>query len=111
MPLRLMSFVASVEMLAWAKAKATCNSIVHGGHLAVLKWAREHGCPWGHVCAYAAAGGHLKMLQWAREHHCPWDEWTLTDNARPVTDLPRTRPAIALNLDSHLNGKSQLSTS
>jgi len=37
-------FVASVEMLAWAKANGcpwterTCNSIARGGHLAVLQW-------------------------------------------------------------------------
>ena len=24
----------------------------------------------------AAAGGHLEVLRWAREHHCPWDERT-----------------------------------
>ncbi|KAK3255655.1 hypothetical protein CYMTET_35177 [Cymbomonas tetramitiformis] len=60
-----------------------------GGHLEVLEWAREHGCPWydttcaaaaegGHLqgaftCQCAARGGHLEMLQWAREHGCPWD--------------------------------------
>jgi len=33
----------------------------------VLRWAREHGCPWDHeTCSLAARGGQLKVLQWAR---------------------------------------------
>jgi len=53
--------------------------------LEVLKWAREHGCPWDKddeddgdytmkCCACAAAGGHLQLLKWARAHGCPWEE-------------------------------------
>jgi hypothetical protein len=40
----------------------------------VLQWARAHGCPWRakHICAWAAEGGHLAVLRWAREHGgCP----------------------------------------
>jgi len=38
----------------------------------VLKWAREHSCPWNsRTCAAAAAHGHTELLQWAREHGCP----------------------------------------
>jgi len=59
-----------------------------GGHLDVLMWAWERGCPWhlmdeqGHLdedldcCALAARNGHLAVLQWAREHDCPWNEMT-----------------------------------
>lgn len=40
------------------------------------------GCPrhdWAHgVCVHAAFGGHLAVLQWARAHGCPWDERTCT---------------------------------
>ena len=37
----------------------------------VLRWAREHGGPWGEeTCYLSALGGHLAVLQWAREHHC-----------------------------------------
>ena len=53
----------------------------------MLKWAREHGCPWDEsTCAAAAGeeqstvlpdvqGGHLEVLQWAREQDppCPWN--------------------------------------
>jgi len=38
----------------------------------VLKWAREHDCPWDEqTCAYADQYGHLEVLKWAREHDCP----------------------------------------
>ena len=51
-----------------------CWSAAQGGHLHVLKWAREHGCPWGiDLCAEAADNGHLDVLEWARAHGCPWD--------------------------------------
>jgi hypothetical protein len=49
------------------------------GHLEVLKWAREHHCPWDEftcTCESAASNGHLETLQWVREHHCPWDSGT-----------------------------------
>ena len=42
-----------------------------GGHLEVLQWARENGCPWDeHTCSAAAKEGHLEVLQWARENGC-----------------------------------------
>ncbi len=46
-----------------------------GGHLDVLRWAREHDCPWDDgTCWSAAEGGHLEVLQWARAHGCPWSK-------------------------------------
>ena len=48
-----------------------------GGHLEVLKWARENGCPLDEeTCWYAAMGGHLNVLKWARENGCPLHERT-----------------------------------
>ena len=42
-----------------------------GGHLEVLKWARENGSPWDEdICAYAAESGHFEVLKWARENGC-----------------------------------------
>ena len=56
-----------------------CWSAAQGGHLDVLNWAREHGCPWGmDLCAEAADHGHFHVLKWAREMGCPWDGETLT---------------------------------
>jgi hypothetical protein len=43
------------------------------GHLEVLKWARENGCPWDYrVCTHAAANGQLTVLKWAIENGCEW---------------------------------------
>ena len=40
----------------------------YGGHLEVLKWARENGCPWDEdTCARAAGAAISNRLQWARE--------------------------------------------
>jgi len=53
------------------------ENAAHGGHLDVLKWAREHHSPWnGVTCACAFNRGHMDVLMWAREHDCPWNEWT-----------------------------------
>ena len=47
------------------------------GHLEVLQWARENGCPWDwKTCAFAASCGQLEV-QWARANGCPWDGYTL----------------------------------
>jgi len=41
----------------------------------MLKWLREHDCPWDSLtCALAAEGGHLEVLQWAWKHGCQWEE-------------------------------------
>ena len=43
--------------------------------VALLRWARENGCPWDErTCSAAAGGGRLEVLKWARENGCPWDE-------------------------------------
>ena len=40
----------------------------------MLKWAREHHCPWDELtCTLAAECGHLEVLRWAWEQGCPWD--------------------------------------
>ena len=88
--LRLREYCTSVDRLAWAKANRCgwgepiwtgmnnpCALAAAGGHLEVLQWARQHGCPWGRsTCLAAARGGHLEVLQWARQHDCPWDSAT-----------------------------------
>ena len=70
-------------MLSWVWAhdrpwdERTCASAASGGHLEVLKWAREHDCPWHvniFICTLAAAGGHFEVLDWARAHGCPYEE-------------------------------------
>ena len=69
-----------LEVLQWAREQGcpwdswnTCSTAAQGGHLYVLQYARAHGCPWdSRTCAHAARHGNLQVLKWAREHGCPW---------------------------------------
>ncbi|KAK3243983.1 hypothetical protein CYMTET_46390 [Cymbomonas tetramitiformis] len=77
------AFGGHLEVLQWAHEHgcpwnaSTSRNAAYCGHLEVLQWVREHGCPWdASTCRNAAAGGHLEVLQWAREHGCPWDAST-----------------------------------
>lgn len=59
----------------------TCLYAALGGHLDVLKLARDHGCPWDELtCRHAvqclALPGCMAVLRWAREHGAPWDAAT-----------------------------------
>jgi len=74
----------------------TCAYAARGGHLDILKWARQQDrldasglrpppCPWDEeTCAGAAEGGHLHILQWARQQDppCPWDDATCSRAAK-----------------------------
>ena len=90
--LRLADFCTSVDRLAWANRNGCtwdagssyyngpgqnpCALAARGGHLEVLKWAREQGCPWlrkHSICYDAAGGGHLDVLKWARAHNFRWN--------------------------------------
>jgi hypothetical protein len=43
-----------------------------GGHREVLKWLREHHCPWdAHTVEQATAAGRADVLQWALDNGCP----------------------------------------
>ena len=49
-----------------------CLCAAWSGHLQVLQWARENGCPWDEdTCSGAAHNGHLEVLRWARANGCP----------------------------------------
>jgi hypothetical protein len=53
-----------------------------GGHLDVLKYARENGCLWDvsslcrSMCINAVIGGNVECLKYVREHKCPMDSRT-----------------------------------
>ena len=77
-----------LEVLKWVRENGcpwdekTCSWAAKGGHLATLKWARENGCPWDEeTCANLAEGGHLETLKWAHENDCPWDDRTCANLA------------------------------
>ena len=51
-----------------SRKKDLCEDAARGGHLDVLKWARENDCPWDEdTCWRAAWGGHLDAEVGARE--------------------------------------------
>ena len=73
--------------------RVECARAAADGHLDVLRWAREHDCPWNEdlededmdrcdCCALAAHDGHLEVLKWLRAHDCPWNENTSRFAAR-----------------------------
>ena len=74
--------VGSIDLLEFlgpghALDQDTCSNAAMGGHLDVLKWLREGGCPWDESTTYAASeGGHLGVLKYAHESGCPWDPLT-----------------------------------
>ena len=60
-----------------------CRYAAWNGHLEVLKWARENGCPWNElICTNAALNGHLEVLKWTRENGCNWNDWTCANAAK-----------------------------
>jgi hypothetical protein len=74
----------SVRLLEWARenldtlflgwGEHTCSYAAKNGHLPVLQYLHENGCPWdSDTCHHAAAKGHLHVLQYLHENGCPWD--------------------------------------
>ena len=54
-----------------------CSYAAIGGHLDILKWARENGCLWNaNTCTWATKYGHFNILKWARTNGCPWNKDT-----------------------------------
>jgi len=40
----------------------------------VLKYLHANGCPWGNfVCEEAVMNGHLDLLKWAIDNGCPYN--------------------------------------
>lgn len=57
------------------RVQEACAAAAGGGHLEVLQYLYENGCPWNeYTCKFAAEGGHLDVLRWCRSKDCPWDE-------------------------------------
>ena len=53
------------------------------GDLEMVKWLREQGCSWDETaCSGAAKGGHLEVLKWLKSNGCPWDPWSCSEAAR-----------------------------
>ena len=65
-------------MLKWANAVVRCDASIctaaaRGGHLEVLKWARQELIPWGeNTFDEAVKNGHFELLRWAHGEECKW---------------------------------------
>ena len=54
---------------------ATTAIAAKNGHLHILKFLRENGCPWNSDTTYNAfKNNHIEVLNWAIENKCPIDE-------------------------------------
>ena len=80
---------ATVGVLKWAREhgcpwdEKTCYCAAMEGNLDVLKYAHENGCPWDEwTCSNAAKGGHMNVLEYAHENGCPWEEFTCYSAAK-----------------------------
>ena len=52
---------------------STCDGGALSGKLETLQYARAGGCAWTELCcANAAKGGHVDVLKWAHENGAPW---------------------------------------
>jgi len=65
---------------AWNEA--TCAGAAIGGHLELLKWLREQGCPWDwQVLDRSQQFNHRShVLKWAEENGCTWDGFAPEDD-------------------------------
>lgn len=54
------------------------------GYTTLMKWARQHGCPWHPMITYLVASyGHMHMLRWLiAEGECPWHTETAAAAAK-----------------------------
>ncbi|AVK74620.1 Ankyrin repeat incomplete domain containing protein [Pandoravirus quercus] len=101
--------MARLNAHPWYDGACLVPAAVHG-HLGILGYAHENGCPWHYgvcvaaeaygridcldylldkgclgfdsACTWAAREGHLQTLQWLRARDCPWDADTCAAAAR-----------------------------
>ena len=60
--LGLLKWATSYYIVPVSKFTFVCSYAAQGGHLEVLKWARETGCEWNSpTCSSAAKGGHFEV--------------------------------------------------
>lgn len=82
-----------IDILKWAKSnvssfrwnKYICSYAAYNGHLNVIEWAHNNGCPWDEkTCTYAAISGHLNIIVWIRSQipPCPWNEYASISAAK-----------------------------
>jgi hypothetical protein len=72
-----------LEYLVWLREVKNCDwdcrtiaEAAYRGHLAMVKYCVDNGCPmYADACKFAAKEGHLDVLKYLHENDCPWDSW------------------------------------
>ena len=89
----------------------TCSAAAVGGHLAVLRWAHEHGAPWDqNTCEASAGRGHLHCLQWAHDNGCPWSRDTTAWASRGARGASLKCLRYALEQGCEYDGEEMVSS-
>jgi hypothetical protein len=79
--LKALKFVHEVggDGAGWSHDGREIFRAVRSGHLDVLKYLHENGCPWHRYTTWAAVHkDRLECLMYAFNHGCPWSADTLT---------------------------------
>ena len=78
-------FFGNLDLLTWSYSyidlyqkhvwnEDACSEAALYGHLDVLKYLRQNGCPWNSdACSSAALNGHLDVLKYLRQNGCSWN--------------------------------------
>jgi hypothetical protein len=70
------------------------------GHIVVLQWAHDNGCPWDEeTCGQAAYFGHSDILQWARANGCPWNANAILAALNRFRNYPEISTWIEQNME------------
>jgi hypothetical protein len=68
-------------------AKGCCALAARGGHLKVLKWLRQHNCPWDWETTHVAwENGHEELWHWPVDHGCSESDGNESDVADSVDE-------------------------
>ena len=72
-----------IRLTPFPWSKTACRHAASFGHLKLLKWLHEQGCPWDFRTFISAAQfGNIEMMEWLYQKKCPWNELTFSSAAR-----------------------------
>jgi hypothetical protein len=86
-----LTLAAAVDV-GMQKAVETTVGAAYGNTLAVMQFLHAEGWPWHQqVAKTVAARGDLEMLRWIREHGCPWVAYETYDAAAGSGNIPMVK--------------------
>ena len=100
--LATVEWLHSVQRCSWDEDG--CRMAATHGHLAVLTYLHDHGCPWGPstMCG-AAQHGYLDIVKYLNVSGCPWDSFAELAAVDPLKRSNICMPAdrIRLGIPGH----------